>query len=54
MFLTLPVIAQGEATKNPAWINQDGVKKISLKIILFRSLREDRYQQVHDRSFHKP
>jgi len=28
MFLTLPVIAsKDKATKNPAWINQDGVKK---------------------------
>jgi len=28
IFFTLLVIAvKGEATKNPAWINQDGVKK---------------------------
>jgi len=45
---------QGEATKNPAWINQDGVKKISFKIILSRSLREDRYQPTHDRNSRKP
>jgi hypothetical protein len=41
-------------TKNPAWINQDGVKKISFKIILSRSLREDRYQPTHDRNSRKP
>ena len=54
MFNSARHCEQGEATKNPAWINQDGVKKISFKIILSRSLREDRYQPIHDRNFRKP
>jgi hypothetical protein len=54
MFLTQPVIDNKVKQQKTPLDKPDGVKKISFKIILSRSLREDRYQPTHDRSFRKP